>query len=66
MRPDLRHYTDALRGVRATLRARAHERASEGGMGRRVGPRGEREAEDTRAEDKGENPDDSERMSGDD
>ena len=23
MRPDLRHYTDALRGVRATLRARA-------------------------------------------
>jgi len=27
MRPDLRHYTDALRGVRATLRARAHERA---------------------------------------
>ena len=43
MRPDLRHYTDALRGVRATLRARAHERA----------------------EDKGEAPDDSERMSGD-
>jgi tetratricopeptide (TPR) repeat protein len=24
MRPDLRHYTDALRGVRATLRARSH------------------------------------------
>jgi hypothetical protein len=23
MRPDLTHYTDALRGVRATLRARA-------------------------------------------
>jgi hypothetical protein len=23
MRPDLRHYTEALRGVRATLRARA-------------------------------------------
>jgi len=23
MRPDLPHYTDALRGVRATLRARA-------------------------------------------
>ena len=29
MRPDLRHYTDALRGVRATLRARAHERAED-------------------------------------
>jgi tetratricopeptide (TPR) repeat protein len=39
MRPDLRHYTDALRGVRATLRARA--------------------------KDKGEDPDQSERMSGD-
>jgi hypothetical protein len=25
MRPDLRHYTDALRGVRATLRARAED-----------------------------------------
>ncbi len=25
MRPDLRHYTDALRGVRATLRARGHD-----------------------------------------
>jgi tetratricopeptide (TPR) repeat protein len=66
MRPDLRHYTDALRGVRATLRARAGERAtsegsaSEGGMERRVGPRGEREAEDD-----GDNPDDAERMSGD-
>src|SRR5215469_14301080 len=79
MRPDLRHYTDALRGVRATLRARADERtegrgaawteeratreggASEGGMGKLVGPRGEREAQD-----KGVNPDDSERTSGDD
>ena len=27
MRPDLRHYTDALRGVRATLRARDGGRA---------------------------------------
>jgi Flp pilus assembly protein TadD len=27
MRPDLRHYTDALRGVRATLRARAEYQA---------------------------------------
>ena len=75
MRPDLRHYTDALRGVRATLRARAHERAEgrgaawteeratkEGGASR--APRGKREA-DERAEDKGETPDDSERMSGD-
>ena len=26
MRPDLRHYTDALRGVRATLRARAEDK----------------------------------------
>jgi hypothetical protein len=26
MRPDLRHYTDALRGVRATLRARGQLR----------------------------------------
>jgi Flp pilus assembly protein TadD len=26
MRPDLRHYTDALRGVRATLRARRHDK----------------------------------------
>ena len=66
MRPDLRHYTDALRGVRATLRARAGERATseggatEGGMERRVGLRGEREAED-----EGDNPDDAERMSGD-
>src|SRR5215813_3722402 len=68
MRPDLRHYTDALRGVRATLRARAHERAEgrgaawteeratrEGGASR--APRGKREA-DERAEDKGETPDD--------
>jgi hypothetical protein len=40
MRPDLRHYTDALRGVRATLRARSGpqgenpnepDRTSEGG-----------------------------------
>jgi tetratricopeptide (TPR) repeat protein len=66
MRPDLRHYTDALRGVRATLRARADERAtreggaSEGGSGRRVGLRGEREAAD-----EGDNPDDAGRMSGD-
>jgi hypothetical protein len=29
MRPDLRHYSDALRGVRATLRART-ERAGGG------------------------------------
>jgi len=28
MRPDLRHYTDALRGVRATLRARNPQRAT--------------------------------------
>jgi Flp pilus assembly protein TadD len=28
MRPDLRHYTDALRGVRATLRARRPHRAA--------------------------------------
>ncbi len=28
MRPDLRHYTDALRGVRATLRARARGEGS--------------------------------------
>lgn len=27
MRPELRHYTDALRGVRATLRARANQAA---------------------------------------
>jgi Flp pilus assembly protein TadD len=27
MRPDSRHYTDALRGVRATLAARGHQRA---------------------------------------
>jgi len=40
MRPDLRHYTDALRGVRATLRARVEE--------------------------KGETPEDPERMPGDD
>lgn len=40
MRPDLRHYTDALRGVRATLRARA--------------------------EDQGENPEDTDRMPRDD
>jgi tetratricopeptide (TPR) repeat protein len=62
MRPDLRHYTDALRGVRATLRARAGERAEgpEAGMGRRVVPRRDREAED-----EGDNPDDSARMSGD-
>ena len=57
MRPDLRHYTDALRGVRATLRARAHERAEgrgaawteeratkEGGASR--APRGKREADE--------------------
>ncbi|MHB1596909.1 MAG: tetratricopeptide repeat protein [Streptosporangiaceae bacterium] len=29
MRPDLRHYTDALRGVRATLRARSCVRSEE-------------------------------------
>ena len=29
MRPDLRHYTDALRGVRATLRARAEAAAND-------------------------------------
>jgi Flp pilus assembly protein TadD len=28
MRPDLRHYTDALRGVRATLRARGRRQAA--------------------------------------
>ena len=28
MRPDLRHYTDALRGVRATLRARGRQDAT--------------------------------------
>jgi tetratricopeptide (TPR) repeat protein len=28
MRPDLRHYTDALRGVRATLRARSRQDAT--------------------------------------
>ena len=28
MRPDLRHYTDALRGVRATLRARDRQQAT--------------------------------------
>ena len=28
MRPELRHYTEALRGVRATLRARAEAAAS--------------------------------------
>jgi Flp pilus assembly protein TadD len=28
MRPDLRHYTEALRGVRATLRARGAQRAT--------------------------------------
>ena len=28
MRPDLRHYTDALRGVRATLRAREQQQAT--------------------------------------
>lgn len=28
MRPDLRHYTDALRGVRATLRARGSQKAT--------------------------------------
>ena len=28
MRPELRHYTDALRGVRATLRARAEAAAA--------------------------------------
>ncbi|MGD0374439.1 MAG: tetratricopeptide repeat protein [Streptosporangiaceae bacterium] len=28
MRPDLRHYTDALRGVRATLRARGQQQAT--------------------------------------
>jgi Flp pilus assembly protein TadD len=28
MRPDLRHYTEALRGVRATLRARGQQRAT--------------------------------------
>jgi tetratricopeptide (TPR) repeat protein len=33
MRPELRHYTDALRGVRATLRARAGTRPDEGGTG---------------------------------
>jgi len=33
MRPELRHYTDALRGVRATLRARS-EAAAEAGGGR--------------------------------
>jgi tetratricopeptide (TPR) repeat protein len=31
MRPDLRHYTDALRGVRATLRARKAARSSRPG-----------------------------------
>jgi tetratricopeptide (TPR) repeat protein len=82
MRPDLRHYTDALRGVRATLRARAdapaegrdaawtEERATKERATREGGasssPRGEREAEDTRTEDKAENPDDSQQMSGDD
>jgi Flp pilus assembly protein TadD len=30
MRPDLRHYADALRGVRATLRARARPPQAEG------------------------------------
>jgi len=28
MRPDLRHYTEALRGVRATLRARSRQDAT--------------------------------------
>jgi hypothetical protein len=37
MRPDLRHYTDALHGVRATLRARAR-RGGGGPSG--SGPRG--------------------------
>jgi tetratricopeptide (TPR) repeat protein len=31
MRPDLRHYADALRGVRATLRARTQSEAGEPG-----------------------------------
>ncbi len=33
MRPDLRHYTDALRGVRATLRARAQLQETAPGAG---------------------------------
>jgi Flp pilus assembly protein TadD len=32
MRPELRHYTEALRGVRATLRARAEAAAGTGGQ----------------------------------
>jgi Flp pilus assembly protein TadD len=33
MRPDLRHYADALRGVRATLRARAQLQETASGQG---------------------------------
>jgi len=39
MRPDLRHYTDALRGVRATLRARSQVR-KEPPEGRKTGDTG--------------------------
>lgn len=39
MRPDLRHYTDALRSVRATLRARSQVR-SEKSEGRQTGASG--------------------------
>jgi tetratricopeptide (TPR) repeat protein len=38
MRPDLRHYTDALRGVRATLRARARRDAPPSSPGNDSGP----------------------------
>jgi Flp pilus assembly protein TadD len=40
MRPDLRHYTDALRGVRATLRARA-QAGAEAAEGPERTPRGD-------------------------